>query len=105
MKSLTLVAGIDVSKDSLDIYFNDASGKQHYLKAINNDKGHQAILKNLGTDRTYVMEASGPYYMRLAFVLKASGADVRVENPIAVKRFIQMQLERNKSDKKDARWL
>ena len=105
MKSQILVAGIDVSKDSLDIYFNDASGKQHYLKALNNDNGHQAILKNLGNNRTYVMEASGPYYMRLAFVLKASGADVRVENPIAVKRFIQMHLERNKSDKKDARWL
>jgi hypothetical protein len=28
-----------------------------------------------------------------------------VENPIAVKRFIQMHLERNKSDRKDARWL
>ncbi len=105
MKSQTLVAGIDVSKDTLDIFFNDKAGKEHYLKATNDREGHQTIVKKLGTERTYVMEASGPYYLRLAFTLKTSGADVRVENPIAVKRFIQMQLERNKSDKKDARWL
>jgi transposase len=105
MKSQTLVAGIDVSKDTLDIYFNDESGKELYLKTSNNPKGHQAIMQKLGTQRTYVMEASGPYYLRLCFLLSSSGGDVRVENPIAVKRFIQMQMERNKSDKKDARWL
>lgn len=51
------------------------------------------------------MESSGPYYLRFAFALHEAGADVRVENPTRVKRFIQMQMERNKSDKKDARWL
>jgi transposase len=105
MKSENLVAGIDVSKDTLDIFFNDEAGKEHYLKTANDREGHQAIVKKLGTGRTYIMEASGPYYLCLAFTLKTAGADVRVENPIAVKRFIQMQLERNKSDKKDARWL
>ncbi len=51
------------------------------------------------------MESFGPYYLRLAFAIKKPDGNVRVENPIAVKRFIQMHLERNKSDKKDARWL
>jgi transposase len=105
MKSQTLVAGIDVSKDTLDIYYTTPNGREQYLKVKNDSQGHALILQNLGADRTYVMEASGPYYLRLAFYLKTSGTDVRVENPIAVKRFIQMQLERNKSDKKDARWL
>jgi transposase len=105
MKPQILVAGVDVSKDTLDIYYNMPEGKEHYLKITNDAKGHQALLQKLGTERTYVMEASGPYYLRLAFYLKASGVDVRVENPIAVKRFIQMQLERNKSDRKDAKWL
>jgi transposase len=105
MKSQNLVAGVDVSKDTLDIYYNTPDGKEQYLKTTNDKKGHQAILLKLGVATTYVMEASGPYYLRLAFLLKTSGAAVRVENPIAVKRFIQMQLERNKSDKKDARWL
>lgn len=105
MKSQFLVAGIDVSKDTLDLYFNDEQGREHYLKVPNSPKGHKLLLGKLGTKRTYVMESSGPYYLRLAFTLQQSGCDVRVENPTKVKRFIQMQLERNKSDKKDARWL
>lgn len=51
------------------------------------------------------MESSDPYYLRLAFKVKTLNGDVRIDNPIAVKRFIQMHLEGNKSDKKDARWL
>jgi transposase len=105
MKSLSLVCGVDVSKDTLDLYFNDEEGREHYLKVANDNKGHQLLLEKLGATRTYVMESSGPYYLRLAFLLKTSGADVRLENPLVVKRFIQMNLERNKSDQKDARWL
>ena len=100
-----LIAGIDVSKDSLDIYYNTQRGKGQFLKITNDRKGHRALLQKLGSKRTYVMEASGPYFLRLAFYLKTSGVDVRVENPIKIKRFIQMQLERNKSDTKDARWI
>jgi len=105
MKSQNLVCGIDVSKDTLDIYYNDASGKEHYFKVSNDSKGHALLIGKLGINRTYLMESSGPYYLRLAFAIKKLNGDVRVENPIAVKRFIQMHLERNKSDKKDARWL
>lgn len=105
MKSLFLVAGIDVSKDTLDVYFNDEQCREHYLKVPNNTKGHKLLLSKLGAARTFVMESSGPYYLRLAFALHQAGCDVRVENPTRVKRFIQMQLERNKSDRKDAHWL
>jgi len=99
------MAGVDVSKDTLDIYYNDSDGKEYYLKVANDTKGHDVILRKLGIHRTYVMESSGPYYLRLAFAIKTLDGDVRVENPTRVKRFIQMHLERNKSDKKDARWL
>src|SRR5215203_129841 len=105
MKSQNLLCGVDVSKDTLDLYYNDTSGKEHYLKVDNNQKGHGLLIDKLGLKRTYLMESSGPYYLRLAFTIKELNGDVRVENPIAVKRFIQMHLERNKSDKKDARWL
>ena len=105
MKSQSLVCGIDVSKDTLDVYYNDESGKEHYLKVNNDSKGHELLIRKLGIHRTYLMESSGPYYLRFAFAIKHLNGDVRVENPIAVKRFIQMHLERNKSDKKDARWL
>lgn len=105
MKSQKLVAGIDVSKDTLDIYFNDKLGTEHALKVANDATGHQLVLERLGIKRTYVLESSGPYYLRLAFLIKSKGGDVRVENPICIKRFIQMNLERNKNDQKDARWI
>lgn len=99
-----LVCGIDVSKDTLDLHYNTIEEKEVSLRVKNNEKGHLKILEVCGT-RTYLMEASGPYYLRLATCLKQEGADVRVENPVRIKRFIQMGLERNKNDKKDARWL
>lgn len=105
MKNQKLVCGADVSKATLDLFFNDEVGKEHYLQVSNDQKGYCLVIERLGTNRTYVMESSGPYYLWFAFVLKQRGADVRVENPITVRRFIQMNMERNKSDRKDARWL
>lgn len=105
MKSPSLICGIDVSKDTLDLYYNDTLGTEHYLKVSNDHKGHQQLIALPGAHRTYVMESSGPYYLRLAFALCAQGHQVRVENPVRIKRFIQMNLERNKSDHKDARWI
>jgi transposase len=105
MKSKTFICGIDVSKSSLDICFNDQANKLHHLRVGNDASGHALIISKLGIMRTYVMESTGPYYLRLAFKLKKMGADVRVENPIVIKRFIQMNMERNKSDKKDAGWI
>src|SRR5215212_9635037 len=105
MKSQNLVCGVDVSKDTLDLYYNDLADKEYHLKLSNDTDGHCLLIQKLGVQRTYLMESSGPYYLRLAFTLKQKGADVRVENPIVIKRFIQMNLERNKCDRKDARWL
>jgi len=105
MKSQNLVCGIDVSRNTLDVYYNDNAGKEYYLQVCNDRKGHLQLINELGVIRTYLMESSGPYYLRLAFLLKEKGADVRVENPIVIKRFIQMQMERNKSDRKDAKWI
>ena len=105
MKSLQLVAGVDVSKDALDVFYNDQAGKEHYLKVSNDMPGFLLLLQKAGHQRTFVMEMSGPYYLKFAFFLSKAGSDVRVENPLVIKRFIQMQLERNKNDRKDARWL
>lgn len=70
MKSQNLVCGVDVSKDTLDLYYNDAEGKEHYLKVNNDIKGHELLLGKLGIQRTYVMESSVPYYLKLAFAIK-----------------------------------
>src|SRR6185369_8588100 len=48
------------------------------------------------------MEASGPYYLRLACFLAGKGIGVSVINPLVIRRFCQMRMSRAKTDKKDA---
>jgi transposase len=50
-----------------------------------------------------VMEATGYYHYQLAYHLLESGIKVSVENPLAVKRFIQMKLSKIKTDKSDSK--
>ena len=104
MKSKKLICGIDVSKDTLDVAYNDGDKIRHF-KTKNDDKSHLEIVQKLGRKRTYVMEYTGLYYLKLAFNIHSEHADVRVENPLVVKRFIQMNAERRKTDKSDAEWL
>ena len=49
------------------------------------------------------MEATGYYHYQLAYHLLESGIKVSVENPLSVKRFIQMGLSKVKTDKSDSR--
>jgi transposase len=63
------------------------------------------IMDHTGKDCHFVMEATGVYYIRLAFYLHSKGCMLNVVNAMATKRFIQMHLERNKTDKKDAQWI
>ncbi len=104
MKS-KLVAGIDVSKSSLDMSYNTSMGDVIHIKVSNDTIGFKKLLKLAGSDYLYVMECSGPYYLRLSIFLKEHNVDVSVSNGLIVKRFIQMKGERNKNDKKDSYWI
>jgi transposase len=101
---LYLCAGIDISKDTMDVHYNNSSG-EHHLKVPNDISGFKQLSKVIGKQHHYVMETTGPYYLKLAFYLKQTGCKVSVENSLTIKRFIQMNNERNKNDKKDARWI
>lgn len=98
------VVGIDVSKETLAVCFNLA-GKLQHLEVENNKAGFQKLIKACGLDIIYVMEATGAYYMRLAYLLNKHGAQQAVVNPVVIKRFIQMHLGKGKTDKKDAQWI
>jgi transposase len=80
-------------------------GELFHLKVGNNNNGYAKILEHTGADYHFVMEATGVYYIRLAFYLYQKGCKLSVINALSVKRYIQMHLERNKSDKKDAAWI
>jgi transposase len=103
-KDQVFVVGVDVSKASFDVYFQDAAGKKHQKKLENSQQGFQELLSSLPKEKKIkvVMEASGPYYYRLASFLYEKGLEVAVMNPLVIKRFCQMQLKRTKTDKADA---
>ncbi len=105
MNNEKLCCGIDVSQNSLDVAYQNNLGEIFHIKVGNNNKGFETILEHTGTGYHFVMEATGVYYVRLAFFLHAKQCAISVVNALSIKRYIQMQLERNKSDKKDAQWI
>jgi transposase len=91
--------GIDVSKEHFDVY-NVVLGNRQFT---NDRKGFMGFKKWLGALNSHcVMEASGPYYLSLATWLFEAGVVVSVVNPLVIRRFCQMNLQRTKTDKKDA---
>lgn len=105
METKMLCCGIDVSNTKLDVCYQNNLGDMFHLQVGNNNAGYQKILEHTGTHYHFVMEATGVYYIRLAFYLHSRSCKLSVVNAIAVKRYIQMHLERNKTDKKDAGWI
>ena len=105
MEAKKLCCGVDVSHTTLDLTYQNNRGEFFHLKVGNNQKGFEKILEHTGTTYHFVMEATGVYYIRLAFFLHGKDCKLSVVNALSIKRFIQMHLERNKTDKKDAAWI
>ncbi len=101
-KPLNVFTGVDISKDKFDFYFKTIEGKVLKGKVSNDTKGFKEFLLKLPQNTWVVMEASGPYYYQLASFLFEKGIKVSVINPLVIKRFIQMQLKRTKTDSADA---
>ena len=91
--------GIDISKDVFDVY--DYLGNYHQF--TNDFKGFKEFNKVLNKSCHCVMEATGYYHTKLAYYLVEKGVLVSVENPLKIKRFIQMGLSKVKTDKSDAK--
>jgi len=101
MSKVKKIVGIDVSKDTLDVY-GVHYGSKNYLNA---PKGFRSLVKDFGIDSHYVLEVTGAYSYQLALYLYESGVKVSVINPLIIKRFMQMKLQRNKTDKSDAKMI
>jgi transposase len=91
--------GIDISHLVFDVTDSDAN----YYQFKNNPVGFKKFIKLLDIASHCVMEATGYYHYQLAYYLLESGIKVSVENPLAVKRFIQMKLSKIKTDKSDSK--
>jgi transposase len=103
LKTKKLYCGIDVSSDTLDICYQTAEGKVRFKQVENNQTGFNAITKTCGKNYHYVMENTGIYHTSFMFYLHRLGLEFSVVSALQVKRYIQMRLERSKSDKKDAK--
>lgn len=95
--------GIDISKQTFDAYGSDLDRKTGFSHFEQTTKGYQGLLKKYGNDKTYVMEATGPYSLKLAMYLFKKNIEVSMINPLIIRRYSQMQLQRAKTDKKDAK--
>ena len=91
--------GIDISHLVFDV--TDSDGNYHQFK--NNVTGFRKFVKHLDISSHCVMEATGYYHYQLAYYLQENGIKTSVENPLAVKRFIQMKLSKIKTDKSDSK--
>ena len=91
--------GIDISALVFDV--KDTDGNYHQFK--NSISGFKKFTYLLDINSHCVMEATGYYHYQLAYYLLESGIKVSVENPLSVKRFIQMKLSKIKTDKSDSK--
>lgn len=77
-------------------------GSLEWNQLENNAIGFKKLLQLCKGYYHFIMETTGVYHLPLAFYLHEKKCTYSVVNALQIKRFIQMNLERNKSDKKDA---
>jgi transposase len=94
--------GIDVSKLTFDCSITNEDCKIVAKDFTNDLNGFKRLKQILPEQAQVVMEASGPYYLKLATYLFEQGFKVSVVNPLIIRRFCQMRMVRTKTDKKDA---
>jgi transposase len=98
--------GIDISKDTFDVASQSGTDQPFQMAQYKNtQRGINVFKRSISKDDHCVMEATGPYWYRLAMSLVEDGYKVSVVNPLQIKRFTQMQLKRAKTDAADARMI
>lgn len=98
MNYYTDYLGIDISKETFDVV-NKSCKHSHF---DNDNKGFLKFYRTIPKGSLCVMEFTGIYHLRLAKFLFSKEVAISVVNPLRIKRFSQMHLRRNKTDKADA---
>jgi transposase len=94
--------GVDISKKFFDVCFLSKKGQQEQHRLKQSPQGYRDLKKLIGQDAVCVVEATSTYHLPLAQWLHDHDMQVVVENPLKIKRFSQMNLQRDKTDKADA---
>ena len=103
---MTKVAGIDVSKDSLDVVVLTERQSSAYVQLPNTEAGYGQLVRWLrkhgSKGGAVCLEATGRYGDGVAQALYDAGFRVSVVNPARIRGYADSQLRRNKTDKLDA---
>ena len=95
-------AGIDVSKDVLDVAVRRHDGGLETGRFENDAAGHRTLVRWLikrGRPVRVVLESTGTYSLDVALALhQARGVAVMVANPRAIKQFAGALMQRSKTD-------
>ena len=100
--------GIDVSKATLDVCLLDSESQLSEAQFSNDVAGFEQInswLDSRTTDKELhvCMEATGIYSRAIATYCYEAGYTTSVVNPARIKAYSSSQLQRNKTDRVDAR--
>ncbi len=98
-----LYCGIDISAETFDICMQSDAKSFTWHQLPNNAIGFKQLLQLCSSNYHFVMETTGAFHLPLCFFLEENKCNYSVVNALQIKRYIQMNLERSKSDKKDAK--
>jgi transposase len=105
MKKKLFIVGIDVSKDTLDVFIY---GIKRYFRVSNNPKGYFKLLeiviaesKCRAEDLLFCFENTGKYSKPLSVFLHDQGIDFVMESALRIKK--SLGLTRGKNDKIDSK--
>jgi transposase len=101
-----IVLGIDVSKNTLDValIFDNRTLCKQFKNSLEGFKLLSAWLASLQITRVHAcLEATGTYSEAVALFLHEQGHLVSVVNPLRIKGYAQSNMQRNKTDRLDAR--
>lgn len=100
------ILGIDISKETFDVAFLD-KGHTYQGHFSNDPDGLQKLTRWLNKRRAeqmhVCMEATSRYWEEVAYYLHEQGNQVSVVNPKLIKKHAEATMQRNKTDKVDAR--
>jgi transposase len=97
----SVVAGIDVAKDKVDVCVRSLSQRQTFHSPVEGRRKLIAWLRRRKVDKA-VMEASGGYERDWAKALREAGIEVRIVDPKRVRSFAQSAGRLAKNDTIDA---
>ncbi len=101
-----IVLGIDVSKKTLDaaLIFDNRTFSKQFKNTTEGFKSLAAWLESLKIEQVHAcLEATGTYSEAAALFLHERGHRVSVVNPLRIKGYANANMQRNKTDRLDAR--